>query len=107
MEEFLQPAFRIVVGGIDLEVFEEFARLGEDDPAHGHKVAVEIHGTDQSLERIRERARPITAAVGFLAAAHHEVASQIEAVGKDAEAVAGDDAGADFGQVAFAQSWGN
>lgn len=101
LEELLQPAFWIVVGGVDFEVFEEFACFRDYDPADGDEVAVEIHGPDQGLESVGEGTGAGAAAVGFLAPAHHDVAAEIEPVSEQPETVAGDDPGADFGEVAF------
>ena len=103
LQDFLQAAFGVVVGRVDFEVFEEFAGLGQNDAADGHEIAVEIHRADERLEGIGERAGALAAAIGLLAAAHHQVAADAEALGEDVEAVAGDDAGADFGEVAFAE----
>ncbi len=104
LEEFLEAAFGVVVGGVDLEVFEEFAGFGQDDAADGDEVAIQIHGADEGLEGIGKGAGAVAAAVGFFAAAHHEVAAEAEALGQEAEAVARDDAGADLGQVAFGKA---
>ena len=103
LEELLQPAFWVVVGGVDLQAFEEFARFRQDDAADGYEVTVEIHGADERLEGVGQGAGAFASSVCLLAAAHHQVASDAEALGEDAEAVAGDDAGTDFGQVAFAE----
>ena len=103
MQNLLQAAFWVVVGRVDFEVFEEFAGFGQDDAADGDEIAVEIHGADERLESIGKRAGALASAVGLFAAPHHEVASDAEALGEDVEAVARDDAGADFGEVAFAE----
>ena len=103
LEELLQPALGVVVGRVDFEVFEKFASLGEDDPADRDEIAIEIHGSNQGLEGIGQRAGPVPTAVGFFAAAHHEIAAEGEPVGQDAQAVARNDAGADFCEVALAE----
>ncbi len=103
LEDFLEPSFGIVVVGVYLEVFEKFTRFGQNDTADGDKIAVEIHRADERLEGVGQRAGAVASAVGFFATAHHEVAAEVEAVGEDAESVAGDDAGADFREIAFGE----
>ena len=101
LEQLLEAAFWIGVGEGAFEPLEVLARFGEDDAAHGDVIAVEIHGADERLVGVGEGGGALTAAAGFLAASHHEIAAEIDIGGVHTEAFATDELGAQFGEVAF------
>jgi len=104
LQQFLEPALGIRIGRIDLHFLEELAGLGEDDAAHSDEVAIEIHGTDERFEGVGQSGGALASAIGFFAASHHEVFADANALGQDAQPFAGDDAGADLGELAFAEA---
>ena len=104
LEGFLQTALGIDLDGrLVVDVRQQLARLREHERPHDWQSAVQVHRPHERLEGVRQGGRALPAAVAFVAAAHHEVAAQVEAPRVDGEGLARDQPRAQLGQLAFAR----
>ena len=98
LEDFLQFALGIHVHRLETEVFDIGLGLIDHETSDGLEAAIEVHGAHEGFEGVGEGGGADPAAAGFLALAHHEVTAEADGDGVDLETLAGDEAGAHFGQ---------
>src|ERR1017187_10939925 len=77
--------------------------LAKNESARLIETAVEKNRSEQRLERIRQRGRPLAPAIQIFAAAQHQMPAETELPALFGECAAVDQFGARLGQRAFAK----
>ena len=74
----MKPAFRVGIGRIKIEGFQDFTGMSQDHPANRNEIRVEINRTSQCFVGIGERGSPVAAPATLLAFTQHEVFTKVQ-----------------------------
>jgi hypothetical protein len=105
LKDLLQLALRVHVHGLEAQILDVGLGFLDDETADGFQTAIHVHGADEGLEGVCQCGGADTTAAGLLAFAHHKETAEADGNGVDLEPLAGNEAGAHFGQLAFGKVW--